>query len=114
MLSFSARKKAIFLRFCLLYCYFLAETKAGPDMKATTQVATRTTRYTLCGVYRYNISSAIRLAKPQHWNPLVAFFYTDDGLLDDVVDGIHRFFEKYAACGMSRLVHYSKGATFVI
>lgn len=101
-----AQGRFLLLHFFFLICYIVAETNGEPT-KATTQMATRTTRYTTCGVYRYNVSKTLHLAESRRWNPVVAFFYIEDGLLDNVVAGIQGFLEKYAACGMSRSALHS-------
>lgn len=83
----------------LLVC--LRDAVAAPP-KATTQILTLSTRYTTCGIYHYNVSTPVKFGKSDRWFPVAAFFYITDGLLDGVVSGINGFFERYAACGMSR------------
>lgn len=90
---------------CFLLLLVSIATAISGLIRATTTTIppslTRTTWYTKCGYYRYNVSRA-SFAKVDKWRPIVAFFFVTDGFLDGAVQGINGFLERYASCGLSK------------
>lgn len=92
-------------------CFALSCAKVSSiALEATAPSQPTTRRYTTCGPYTGGgraLPSPTASLEPASnvYHPLVAFFFTKEGLRDPgIAAGITKFFERYAECGLSRFV----------
>ncbi|KAH7708294.1 hypothetical protein AAVH_24454 [Aphelenchoides avenae] len=91
----------------LLALITLALAGVGPSISkattATNDYTTTTHWYTTCGAYYGDDVQPSIPPVGVGWQPLIGFFFTKEGHRDSrITEGISKFFQRYAECGLSR------------